>query len=105
MLGASGSMKKILTTLALGTLGYSAATDYELGLYKALPFKAHLAIDAVNGASVLLLALLARSESRAVRAALAALGLFELSAAALTNPSAPPGPAKVPSRMSDRAFS
>jgi hypothetical protein len=38
----------MLTSAALSTIGYSALTDYELGLLKLLPMPAHLALDTVS---------------------------------------------------------
>lgn len=39
----------VLIILGLGALLYSFITDYELGLLKVIPMKAHLMIDLVSG--------------------------------------------------------
>ena len=44
---ATRSARQIRTSAAIH-LGYSTMTDYPLGLVKALPFKAHLMLDAVG---------------------------------------------------------
>ena len=43
----TGSARQIRTAGAVHA-GYSTVTDYPLGLAKAIPFKAHLALDAVG---------------------------------------------------------
>lgn len=63
---------------------YSLMTDYELGLVRVLPMKAHLAMDAASGAGLLLSAAMLDDESPRVRASLAALGVFEIAAALMT---------------------
>ena len=44
--GVEGRIPVILGWL---TLGYSLLTNYELGLLKVLPFRAHLAMDLIGG--------------------------------------------------------
>ena len=63
---------------------YSVLTDYELGLVRALPMPAHLAIDAFAGATLLGAAALMTNERPPIRALLAGLGLFEIAAAFMT---------------------
>ena len=63
---------------------YSAMTNYERGLVKFLPMKAHLTLDALSGGMLLGAALMLDDEEPEVRSTLAGIGLFELAAALLT---------------------
>lgn len=84
MLGWSEGVKMLLTNAAIGTLGYSLLTKYELGLWKKLPMKGHLALDAMSGAMLLAAPLMFPDEDGSVKGALVGLGIFELTAALTT---------------------
>ncbi len=67
---------------------YSTMTDYPLGIVKAIPFKAHLALDAV-GALALAATPFVTGQYRRGRSQWVphvALGLFELASLAMTDP-------------------
>ncbi|HWE10934.1 MAG TPA: hypothetical protein VG325_16415 [Solirubrobacteraceae bacterium] len=69
-------------------VGYSTLTDYPLGIVKALPFQAHLALDAV-GAVTLAATPFATSQWKKGRrhwVPHVALAVFELMSLALTDP-------------------
>lgn len=69
--------------------GYSTVTDYPLGAVKLLPYKAHLALDAV-GALALAATPFVTGQYRSGRSAWVphvALTAFELTSLALTDPS------------------
>src|SRR3954451_4361969 len=83
-LGWSREVTNLLTGAGLGALGYSVLTRYEWGLIKIMPMKAHLALDALSGASLCAAPLLLSDEEPEVKAALVGLGLFELAAALTT---------------------
>ena len=84
MLGWGERLTNTLTTVALGTLGYSLLTNYEFGLFRVLPMRAHLAIDAVSGAALCSAPAMFPEEDASTHAALVALGLFEVGASILT---------------------
>lgn len=84
MLGWSSKVTGFLNTMALGTLGYSLITRYELGPIKLLPMRGHLALDAMNGALFCAAPLLFPDEDSTVKATLVGLGLFEIMAALTT---------------------
>ncbi|GAB4196777.1 MAG: hypothetical protein OHK0022_14570 [Roseiflexaceae bacterium] len=86
VLGWSGRVTMMLSVAALGTAAYSALTRYELGLVKTLPMPVHLTLDAINGALFCAAPLLLADEEARVRGTLLGIGLFELSAALLTEP-------------------
>lgn len=46
----TGIASQLPTILGVATIFYSLLTRYELGLLKVLPFRVHLAIDALAGA-------------------------------------------------------
>jgi hypothetical protein len=77
-MGWSRQVTHLLDAAACTTVTYSLLTRYELGLVKALPMKAHLAIDAVQGGAMIGAAAFLEDEDPEVRATLAALGTFEL---------------------------
>jgi hypothetical protein len=68
--------------------GYSTITDYPLGIVKVLPYKAHLAIDAVGALALAAAPFVTGQFKRGRRhwAPHVALCLFELSSLALTDP-------------------
>lgn len=68
--------------------GYSAITDYPLGVVKALPFRAHLAIDAAGAIALAAAPFVTGQYRRGTRHWLPhlALCLFELGSLALTDP-------------------
>ena len=68
--------------------GYSTITDYPLGIVKAIPYKAHLALDAI-GALALAATPFVTGQYRKGRKAWVphvALSLFELGSLAMTDP-------------------
>lgn len=93
-LGWSGPVASFARLLGLVTAAYSALTDYELGVRRALSFRAHLMFDAASALAFLAAPLFFRRERAGVRAALAGIGLFELAAALLTNPDTESTPAE-----------
>lgn len=86
MLGWGERVTNTLTTAALGTLGYSLMTNYEFGLIRVLPMRAHLALDAMSGASLCAAPLMFPEEDASTHTALMALGMFEIGAALMTQP-------------------
>jgi hypothetical protein len=85
-LGWGERVTNMLTSVAIGTLGYSLLTDYEYGMLRVLPMKGHLAIDAMSGVALCAAPALFPEEDRSTHAALVALGLFEIGAALQTQP-------------------
>lgn len=49
MMNMTGAAFYVPVILGAGTLLYSLFTDYELGLARMIPFRSHLALDAVSG--------------------------------------------------------
>jgi cytochrome P450 len=91
LLGASRGLKKATTMLALGKIGYSLLTRHEGGAVGVLTMKAHLALDAAGGAALAALPLLTKKQERpAVAACCVAAGLFDLAAAAVSDPRSRP---------------
>jgi hypothetical protein len=84
VLGWGNAPTRLLDASAAGTVVYSVMTRYELGLVKALPMKAHLAIDAVQAGTLLGAAALMQDEDADVRGTLGALGAFELAVTLLS---------------------
>ena len=84
MMGWSQGVTTLLTNAAIGTLGYSLLTKYELGLWKTLPMKGHLALDAMSGVMLMAAPLMFPDEDTTVKGALVGLGIFELTAALTT---------------------
>src|SRR3954466_3106545 len=66
---------KTLTTAAIGTLGYSLLTNYEFGMVRVLPMRAHLALDAASGLALCASPAMFPEEDRSTHAALVGLGL------------------------------
>jgi hypothetical protein len=68
--------------------GYSTLTDYPLGIVKALPFQAHLAMDAVGALALAATPFVTGQykEGRAQWVPHVALCLFELASLAMTDP-------------------
>ena len=89
LLGWDKELTRFLTGAAVGTLGYSVLTRYELGVVKVLPMTAHLTFDGMSGALFCAAPLLFPEEDRATTGALVAFGVFEIGAA-LTSKHDPP---------------
>lgn len=83
-LGWSQDVTKWMTGMALGTLVYSAVTRYELSLFKWLPVKGHLTLDALNGGLFCLAPLIFPKEDSTVKGVLVGMGLFEIMASLTT---------------------
>jgi hypothetical protein len=73
----------LLTGSAIGIVGYSLMTDYELGLFKLLPMKTHLALDTVSAAAMLAAPMICK-ERKTANMAMIGIGLFELTVTLLT---------------------
>src|SRR4051812_45098498 len=85
-MGWSRRVTGLLTGAAALHVGYSLVTNYELGLVRLLPMRAHLAMDAVAGAALAAAPLMMDDEPDEVRAALLGIGLFELATTFSTDP-------------------
>ncbi len=68
--------------------GYSTLTDYPLGVVRAIPFKAHLALDAIGALALAAAPFVTGQyeESRRQWVPQVALCLFELASLAMTDP-------------------
>lgn len=84
MLGFSERTTRALQMMAIGKLCYTVLTDNELGVVRALPMKAHLAIDAVNGVALAALPFMLDEEDEVATAVCIGAALMELSSATLT---------------------
>jgi hypothetical protein len=87
LLGAKEETARFADAGAVSVLTYSLLTRYELGAFKVLPVPAHFVLDALFGAAFVSAAVRQTNESRVVRTALAAQGLFALAASVLTETS------------------
>jgi hypothetical protein len=83
-LGCSERLSNAVGAVALGKLCYTLFTRHELGVVKAIPMKAHLAMDCVGGAAIASLPFLLEEDNEVATAALVALGAFDIAAAPLT---------------------
>jgi len=84
LLGAREETTRVADAGAVFVLTYSLLTRYELGAFKLLPLPAHFVLDALFGAAFVSAAARHTNETRAVRTALVAQGLFALIAPVLT---------------------
>jgi hypothetical protein len=83
-IGLNRRVGALLESSGAAAAMYSAVTNYELGLVRALPMKAHLTLDALSGGMLLGAAAVLEDEDRDDRALLAAIGAFEIAAALMT---------------------
>ncbi len=91
LLGASKPLTKVTTAMALGKLGYTLLTRHEGGVVRVLPVKAHLALDAAAGATLVALPFLTeQEEAPAVASCCAALGTFDIAVAGISDPHSRP---------------
>lgn len=69
--------------------GYSTLTDYPLGIVKLIPFKVHLALDAIGAVALAATPFITGQWKKGTRHWLpqVGLGLFELSSLVMTDPS------------------
>ena len=88
-LGWRGAPARLLEGAGAGAIAYSMMTDYELGVARVLPMKAHLALDALSGGMLIGAAAMLDDEDDDVRATLAGIGLFEIAAALTTQTTSP----------------
>ena len=84
MLGLSERTTRALQIMAVGKLCYSMFTDNELGVARAIPMKAHLAMDAVNGVALAALPFMLDEDDDTAMAICIGAGLMELSSAMMT---------------------
>jgi hypothetical protein len=77
----------LLTGVALGTLGTSLMTRYELGIFKVIPMPGHLAIDIASASTVAAAPFLLLNETErdsTLIALLTGIGISEIMIALLT---------------------
>ena len=81
------SARQIRTAAAIHA-GYSTLTDYPLGIVKLIPFRAHLAIDAIGAVTLAAAPFVSGEYKKGPRHWLPHLGLclFELASLAMTDP-------------------
>ena len=84
LLGFSPTLTRAMQTLAVGKLCYALMTDHELGVVRKIPMKAHLALDAMGGATLAALPFVLDEDDEVAIAACVGLGLFDIVAAPMT---------------------
>ena len=77
---------RALAAAGANHLAYSLVTDYELGVVKRLPYKAHLALDGVGALGLAAAPWLAGRKRPLDRWVPAGVAVYELSAVALSDP-------------------
>ena len=77
---------RALAAAGASHIAYSVLTDYELGLVRVLPYRAHLALDAVGALGLAAAPWLAGCKDAVDRWAPVGVGVYELSAVALSDP-------------------
>lgn len=77
---------RALAVAGANHLAYSLFTDYELGFVKRIPYKAHLAIDAIGAVGLAAVPWLSGHAAPVDRWVPAAVGLYEVSAVAMSDP-------------------
>jgi len=82
LLGWDETSRRASDAVAGAALASSLMTDYGGGVFRLLPMRAHLALDAVN--TVALTGAASRAESREGRAGLLAMAAFGSTVSALT---------------------
>ncbi|HYE21003.1 MAG TPA: hypothetical protein VEA69_21330 [Tepidisphaeraceae bacterium] len=101
-LGWSDQVTNLMDGAACMVAGQSMLTNYEGGLIRVMPMKAHLAADGLLGATLVAAAAVMDEEPTEVRATLVGLGLFSIANALFTKTR--PGSAVAASRESVRRF-
>jgi len=89
VLGWSERLTEAVTTVALSKLGYTLLTRHEGGAAKVLPMKAHLAMDAVGGASLAALPWVLEEEDDVAKVMCAAIGAMDVMVAPMTQSQSP----------------
>jgi hypothetical protein len=84
LLGLNRPMSCAVHSVAITKLCYTLITDNELGVVRKLPMKAHLAMDAVGGATLAALPFVLEEDDETAQIALVGMGLMELGAALMT---------------------
>jgi hypothetical protein len=86
-IGGTRSARQVRTAAAIHA-GYSALTDYPLGLVKLIPFKAHLVLDAVGALALAATPFVTGQYRQGARQWLPHVGLslFEFGSLAITDP-------------------
>jgi hypothetical protein len=86
IMGWRGAVRGLMTGAGMATMAYSLLTRYELGLIKLIPFKMHLAMDAMNGVMMAAAPLVMRDEEPEVIATMIGIGAMELAITAMSDP-------------------
>jgi hypothetical protein len=87
IMNCSDELKNAVTMMGLTKLAYSICTRHELGLIKAIPMKAHLAMDAVSGTAMAALPFVLEEEEPGAIACCVAMGLGDVAVSAMTETS------------------
>lgn len=85
-LGVTPTTRKIFDSVAAVVGMQSMITDYEGGVVRVLPMKAHLASDLMIGVGLLTVAAAMRKSPTVDRVALAGLGVISVVSALMTRP-------------------
>ena len=86
VLDAQPGARRLLTFSGVNAALLGLLTRHELGLFKLVPMRAHLALDGAFAAAFLAAPLFLDDEDASVRAAIGALGVTGALAALLTDP-------------------
>lgn len=78
VLKSSPVVRNVVTAIAITKLAYALITRQELSVAKVVPMKAHLAMDAVGGATLCALPFVAGEKDRRTILACVGMGLFDI---------------------------
>jgi hypothetical protein len=84
LLGFSKALTRGMDAVAITKLAYTLLTRHELGAYKVLPMKAHLAMDVAGGAMLAALPFAVGEDDPVATGTCLAMGVFDIAAAPLT---------------------